>query len=83
MTNVVHLQREPHVILEVGTVARSNDPREIGQRRYFLYLCEGGNRSCVWSGGDHAGALDALSRWRRDGFLGFDRTSRSAREARA
>jgi len=83
MTNVVHLLAEPHVILEVGTVARSNDPRDLGQRRYFLYRCEGGNSLCVWSGGDHAAALDALSRWRQDGFLGFDRTSPPAREVRA
>ncbi|MDI4665408.1 hypothetical protein K9U40_13870 [Xanthobacter autotrophicus] len=83
MTNVVHLHAEPHVILEAGTIARANDPRDIGQRRYFLYHCEGGNRSCVWSGGDHAAALDALSRWRQDGLLGFDRTTPSASEGRA
>lgn len=83
MTNLAHLHAEPHVILEAGTVARSKDPRDIGRRRYFLYLCEAGNRSCVWSGDDHTAAADALSRWRQDGLLGFDRTTPSASEVRA
>jgi len=82
MSNVVHLNAEPHVILEAGTIVRSKDRREIGQRRYFLHLCEGRNRSCVWSGCDHTAALNALSRWRQDGLLGFDRTTPPAREFR-
>ncbi|MFG1179020.1 hypothetical protein [Xanthobacter versatilis] len=83
MSNVVHLHPEPHVILEWGTIIRSDDPREICQRRYFLNLHEGHARSCVWSGSDRAAALDALSRWRKDGLLGFDRTIPQAPEGRA
>lgn len=83
MSNVVHFHAEPHVILEWGTIVRSDDPREIGQRRYFLHLYEGRNRSCVWTGGDREAALDALSRWWQDGLLGFDRTTPQAPEGRA